>query len=80
MLDWYRALLDLRRRYILPSERTCHAEWRDRCLTLTVPAHDPRLLVVADFQSGSLHSAPPGWTTLLRADGDGYSVLVCRRN
>jgi len=77
MLDWYRALLDLRRRYVVPGERTCHAEWRDGVLTMQLPAHDPRLLVVAAFKSAS--SVDVGWKLELESDEDGYSVRVYRR-
>jgi maltooligosyltrehalose trehalohydrolase len=78
MLDWYRALIAMRRRIVLPGERTVHAEWCEGVLTMSVPARDSRLLLVAGIQR---QPQPPGapWERVLHSDEDGYSVTVYRR-
>jgi len=79
MLEWYRALLDLRRRYVITGERTCRAEWRDGVLTMRLPAEAPRLLVIAGFEIGSLPDPGEGWQRLLASNADEYAVAVYRR-
>ncbi len=79
MLEWYRTLLELRRRYVLPGNRTCKAEWRDGVLTMQVPADEPKLMTVAGFKSPSLPLPSDGWEPVLQSDEDGYTVFVLRR-
>ena len=79
MLDWYRALLDLRRRYVLTGNRTCRAQWRDGVLTLHVPAEDQRLMIVAGFHAARVLPSPQDWKRILESDEDGHTVSVWRR-
>lgn len=78
MLDWYRELIALRKRFIITAERTCHADWKNGVLRVELPARDPRLLLIAKFRS---QAEPPGdsWMETLRSDRDGYVVTVYRK-
>jgi maltooligosyltrehalose trehalohydrolase len=50
MLRWYRALIELRKRYVLAAERTCRAELVDEgSILLQVPATNPKIQVLAEF-------------------------------
>jgi maltooligosyltrehalose trehalohydrolase len=77
MLRWYRALLDLRRQFVISSERTCRAwlENSGKRLLMQVPKENPRLLVVADFETQP-EPERPGWKLKLMADEDGCAVRV----
>ena len=78
MLDWYRALLDLRRRYVITGERTCRAQWKDGVLTMHVPAEQPRLEVIARFLGAAVRQVGNDEKPLkmLESEQDGYSVAV----
>jgi maltooligosyltrehalose trehalohydrolase len=77
MLRWYRALLDLRRQFVISSERTCRAwlENSGKRLLMQMPKENPRLLVVADFETQP-EPERPGWKLKLMADEDGCAVRV----
>lgn len=79
MLEWYRALLRLRREIVVESPRACRAEWiDDRTLNMHIPADKPRLLLHAAF-GGELGSHPgAGWNQVLESNEDGYLVRVYR--
>ena len=50
MLRWYRALIDLRKRCVLPGERTCRAELIDEhSILMQVSAREPKIQVLAEF-------------------------------
>jgi maltooligosyltrehalose trehalohydrolase len=80
MLRWYRALIEIRQRVVPRNERIAKArlENGNKTLLMQVPAVDPQLLVVADFES---HQEPerPGWKLTLMADEDGCAVRVYER-
>jgi maltooligosyltrehalose trehalohydrolase len=77
MLRWYRELLALRRRYVIPNPRTCRAELRDEAIVLQVPAEIPQLLVIAGFPDAAVQLAPPPEFRLaLQSNEDGYAVRV----
>lgn len=76
MLEWYGELIDLRRRVVMPGERTCRAEWRGAMLVMQVPAREPRVMVVAGFAGTTAYEPGPAWQRVLRADQDGYSTAV----
>ena len=78
MLEWYRSLIELRKRFVLSAERTCEASWKDGALTMRLPAREPRLLVAAGFKTAAPHPGE-GWTRLLSSDEDGYSVAIYKR-
>jgi maltooligosyltrehalose trehalohydrolase len=79
MLEWYRALLDLRKHVVTPGERTCRAEWREGVLSLQVPREKPRVLVLAGFAGARVEEPGGKWNCALRSDEDGYSVSVWER-
>ncbi len=77
MLAWYKALMRLRRKFVMQSERTATANFRDGILTLQVPAHQPRLQVVARLQGDRpLPEPASGWREVLTAQRDGYEVSI----
>ena len=76
MLGWYRRLLELRRRFVLPSPRTCHAELRDGAIVMQVPAEQPQLLVTAEFPDSRRVTPPSGWQQVMAAEEDGHGVSV----
>lgn len=62
MLEWYAALLDLRRKYVINSDRTCKAELRDGIITMQVPAQEPKLKLFARIQGDAvLPDVGAGW-------------------
>jgi maltooligosyltrehalose trehalohydrolase len=80
MLDWYRQLISLRRRFVLTAPRTCHAELHNQAIMMHVPAEKPKLLVIAEFPDSRTASAPgDGWVLALESEADGYRVRVFTR-
>lgn len=77
MLEWYRQLLQLRKQYVTPGERTADAQFQSGVLTMQVPASNPKLLVQAVLQHDA-KSSPlvDGWRQALRSEEDGYLVSV----
>lgn len=77
MREWYTALLDLRRKYVMDAERTCSAELKDGVIHMQVPAHEPRLKVLARIQ-GTAALPDPGnaWEKILADEADGFAVAV----
>jgi maltooligosyltrehalose trehalohydrolase len=81
MLSWYRFLLDLRRKAIIPGERTCRAEWHDGILVMQVPREHPRVMVVAEFPGNrAAHDPGAAWNRILHADEDGYRATIYQRD
>ena len=76
MLEWYSALLALRRKYVTDSNRTCHAELHDGILTMNVPAENPKLKVVARIQGGAPLPMLDAWQQVLSDEADGFAVSV----
>jgi maltooligosyltrehalose trehalohydrolase len=77
ILPWYRQLLELRRRVVLPGERTCRAEVReDGAIVMSVPAREPKVTVVA-LGEGAL---PAPWCRVMASDQDGYKVSIWLRD
>jgi len=81
MLDWYRALLRLRREFVLDSPRTAQAAWSaDRLLTVEIPAVSPRLKITATFPGTSLPVfRDEHWMLKLENHQDGYQIQVQTR-
>jgi maltooligosyltrehalose trehalohydrolase len=77
MRQWYTLLLDLRRKYVINAKRTCSAELRDGAIHMQVPAHGPRLKVLARLQ-GTAELPNPGneWEKVLAVEADGFAVAV----
>jgi 1,4-alpha-glucan branching enzyme len=77
MLDWYAALLALRRRYVLHTERTCRVELVNGAIHMQVPREEPALKVFARLQGGaSLPELSGRWERALAEEADGYAVSV----
>jgi maltooligosyltrehalose trehalohydrolase len=77
MLDWYRSLLALRRKYVCTSERNCHAEIIDGVVHLRLPREGPALKVFARIQGAApLPELGAGWQRALADEEEGYAVSV----
>jgi len=77
MLAWYRALIQLRRDYILTSPRTARAEWTaPGLLTVQIPSTEPRLQISVALPDAALPSPPEHWILKLENDEDGYRTHV----
>ncbi len=75
MLEWYRELIALRKRFVLSGPRTCRAELQRGDIVLHLPAENPELMVVAQFP-GSIWWEPAGWRRVMSAHEDGYAVGI----
>jgi len=77
MREWYTALLDLRKRYVMDAERTCRAELKDGVIHMQVPAQEPRLKVLARIQdTAALPNPGNEWGKVLAEQADGFAVAV----
>ncbi|HZQ90332.1 MAG TPA: malto-oligosyltrehalose trehalohydrolase [Terriglobales bacterium] len=76
MLKWHRDVLDLRRRVVLPAERTCRARIVNEMLFLDVAAVRPVLRVTASLAPGADAPGEPGWEEALASEEDGYAVRI----
>jgi len=77
MLEWYSALLALRRRYVTDSPRTCKADLQDGMISMQVPAEEPKLKVLARIQGKTpLPDPGPEWEQVLGQEADGFAVEV----
>jgi hypothetical protein len=69
MLEWYTALLDLRRKYVIKSARNCKAGLQDGIIHMQVPAEEPRLKIFARVEgSAALPEPGGGWEKVLATD------------
>jgi maltooligosyltrehalose trehalohydrolase len=69
MLEWYTALLDLRRKYVIESARNCKAGLQDGIIHMQVPAEEPRLKIFARVEgSAALPEPGGGWEKVLATD------------
>ena len=75
-LDWYKALIKLRKTHVVPSARTCAAEISGDIITMKVPARDPKVFVVANLRAANLPALASGWSTLLSAADEHGAVMV----
>ena len=78
MLEWYRALLELRKKVIMPSERTCDAHWIDRTLAVRIPAQQPRLALLARIDGEPITLHVKGFHRVLESTEGKYIVAVYR--
>lgn len=77
MLEWYQALIGIRRREIIHGARTCRAELVDGAIVMRVRSEKSRVLVIAEFpDSGRLEEPGRSWERVLSSEGDGYRVSV----
>ena len=82
MLEWYRGLLQLRKKHVLGHERRADVSYNDGILRMQVPAASPTLLVECTLQPDARLSQhdPHGWEQVLDSNEDGYAVRVLERN
>ncbi|HLJ29448.1 MAG TPA: malto-oligosyltrehalose trehalohydrolase [Candidatus Angelobacter sp.] len=81
MLDWYSALLTLRKEYGTGSAHSCKAELHDGILAMAVPAEQPALKVAVRIQGGAPLPHPGGgWEEALANEADGMAVAVYVRS
>jgi len=77
MREWYTALLDLRKKYVIDAERTCRAELKDSVIHMQIPAQQPQLKVLARIQGTSVLPNPGNeWEKVLADEADGFAVVV----
>lgn len=77
MLDWYKSLLALRKKYVTRSERTCRAEFDDGIIHMQLPRETPTLKLFARIQgAAALPELTAGWEKALAQEEDGFAVSV----
>ena len=74
MLEWYRKLIELRKKLVLRSERNCKAELRDGVIVMEVPRELPVLRVSVNLSGAVVPDS--AWKLELVSDQDGYMVVV----
>jgi maltooligosyltrehalose trehalohydrolase len=82
MLQWYHALIEVRRRFVMPSDRSCRAALQsDGTLMVQVPAADPKMLLVAALKGKECCWRPSmEWHGILHSDEDGFFVGVYEKH
>ena len=77
MLEWYKSLLKLRKKYMSHGERTCKTELKDGVISMQVPARQPKIKVLARIQGAAWLPKPAaGWTREFEQTSDGFAVAV----
>ena len=77
MLDWYCSLLELRKKYVTDSDRTCKASLIDGVIHMQLPREEPVLKLFARIQgSAALPELHAGWEKALGEEADGFAVSV----
>jgi maltooligosyltrehalose trehalohydrolase len=82
MLRWYASLIDIRKKYLINSDRTCKAELLDTgVLSMRLPAENCKIQIYARLQgSAELPVGGAGWDKALAEEADGYAVAVWLRS
>ncbi|HEU5413417.1 MAG TPA: malto-oligosyltrehalose trehalohydrolase [Candidatus Angelobacter sp.] len=77
MLHWYASLIDLRKKYVTNSARTCTAELPGDVIHMQVPAENPAVQVFARVRgSAELPALGAGWDKALEEEAEIYAVSV----
>jgi 1,4-alpha-glucan branching enzyme len=79
MLAWYRELLQLRRKFVTHSVRTCRARLSNRQIVMEVPVEDAGLLVMVTFPESTSQEPQTdqaGGKLLLHSKEDNCEVSV----
>lgn len=77
MLHWYASLIDLRKKYVTNSARTCKAELIDDTIHMQVPAENPAIQVFARIRgSAELPEPGAGWNKALEEEAEMCAVSV----
>ena len=81
MLRWYRELIRLRKKHIMPGERTSYASYKDGVLTMMAPGDTPSMIAFVTLEPGKdLPAEEDGWNlTLQYKSEDGYKVRIFSR-
>jgi maltooligosyltrehalose trehalohydrolase len=79
-LNWYKALIRLRKQFVNDSERRAHVQVLANTIVMRVPASQPKLKVVANLLEGSLQDEPTAaestWEKTLAAADEKSSVAI----
>jgi maltooligosyltrehalose trehalohydrolase len=78
-LDWYKALIKLRKDLVWPGERSCSSSVVGDVITMRVPAREPRVCVVANLTGPKIPAVDAGWTVVLSAADERGAVTVATR-
>jgi maltooligosyltrehalose trehalohydrolase len=76
MLRWYRALIEVRKKYVWGNGRRALARTRDDAIVMRSPRTNPVLMLVAEWPGSIPFEDQACWTRILRNDEDGYRVSV----
>lgn len=79
-LGWYRALLQIRKRYVTPNERTARARALPHAVVMDIPRVDPLMMVIAEWPGSVGVAGPVAWQRILGHDEDGFRVSVFVRS
>jgi hypothetical protein len=74
VLEWYWKLMELRKKFVTGSERTCKAELRDGAIVMEIPRENPVLRVAVNFAGEVI--ADDSWKLELVSQEDGSMVVV----
>lgn len=75
-LDWYKALIKLRKELVWPSERNCSASVDGDVITMKVPAGEPKVCVIANLTGPKIPAVADGWNVVLSAADERGAVVV----
>jgi len=78
-LDWYKALIRLRKELVIPSERSCTAQANDGVITMKLPVASPKVMVIANLKGPKLPPVDAGWKVVLSAADEKAAVVVAKR-
>ena len=83
MLAWYKELLELRRKFVTHSPRTCRARLSEGKIVVEVPGQNAEIVLTVRFLGGQQHAEvkESAEHVLLRTQEDGYEtvILKCER-
>ena len=83
MLAWYKELLELRRKFVTHSPRTCRARLSEGKIVVEVPGQNAEIVLTVRFLGGRKHTEAKESAehVLLRTQEDGYEtvILKCER-
>jgi maltooligosyltrehalose trehalohydrolase len=72
-LDWYKALIRLRKEYVIPGARRCEATSNGDVITMK----NEKIMVVANLRGSELPAVEAGWKVVLSAADEDGAVVVC---
>jgi maltooligosyltrehalose trehalohydrolase len=76
MLRWYCSLIEIRKKYIIPNQRTAMARTREDAIVMRSPRPNPVLMVVAEWPGSIPFEDQACWTRILQNEEDDYRVRV----